>query len=554
MSKLVDHQESMELLSARFADLVAQEQQSRWLDQQGRIFFSANSEEQLYTSLLQSLHSKSGISRLALLLPQGSSVYEVVQERGNLLTVGSRTTVDPAFFRLLSEDSLPKPFLEPQNREFTDHLVHQLQCPQVSSYYVLREGKNVLALLVVEREPLSYVLRDFATRLVERAAQALILVKLRVAASLPRVEAAVPQPIAKPLPSKEVASQSPLLNWVEDWATITAMLNERYTRLEQMVATAVREMDADKGSLMLYEESSGELVVRAVVGVGVETSRNIRDGKQDCLRLKLGHGVAGTVAQTLRPLIVNEADTDPVFLEPSQSRVGSILCLPLHVNGLLLGVLNLTQGRSTGKKFEVSQLPEALGLADLLAQTLDNSRLYHLATLEPATEVFHRFHLYNRAEDELIRARRYQRQLSLVAVQFQNWHVLRPQLGHYLCNQLEIGLARILHATTRECDSVGRLTDGGFGVLLPETDSLGAFFMAERIHQMLESDSLMKSHSVTVCLGVATYPDRADSVATLFMRAEAALRSALADSTENPVCLVPSSLENSNRFLKVASL
>jgi diguanylate cyclase (GGDEF)-like protein len=552
MSKLVDQQESMELLSARFADLVAQEQQSRWLDQQGRIFFAAATEEQLFSSLIQSLHSKSGISRLGLLLPIGNGQFKVSQERGGLVALGTVAAIDQAFFKLLSEDSLPKPFMEPQNREFTEHLSSALQCSQLGSYYVLREGKSVMALLVIEREPLSYVLRDFATRLVERASQALILVKCRQVASLKNPDASGDTSSKIPA-TKDPSAASPLLNWVEDWSTITALLNERYTRLEQMVTTAVREMGADKGSLMLYEESSGELVVRAVVGVGLETSRNIRDGKQDCLRLKLGHGVAGTVAQTLRPLIVNEANTDPVFLEPSQSRVGSILCLPLHVNGLLIGVLNLTHGRN-GKKFEVAQLPEALGLADLLAQTLNNSRLYHLATLEPTTEVFHRFHLYNRAEDELTRARRYQRQLSLVAVQFQSWDSLRPQLGHYLCNQLEIGLARILRATTRECDSVGRLTDGGFGVLLPETDSLGAFFMAERIHQMLEADSLMKSHSVTVCLGVATYPDRADSVPTLFMRAEAALRSALSDTTENPVCLVPSSLEHSNRFLRVASL
>lgn len=551
MSKQIDS-ESMELLSARFADLIAQEQQSRWLDQIGRLLFTSADKESLIANLASSLTQRAGFRRQVFLAQLSSDIFEVQFEQGGLVPKGKSVKLDTQYFRYLSEDSLPKPFLEPQQREFLELLQNALKCPEIGTYYFLREGRKVFGLWLVDREPMSYVLRDFSSRLVERAAQALCLVSARHQAKSHSSSSSSPQLSAPKSPTEASELPRPVLHWIEEWSKIAALQVDRCSRLEQMLQSTVDELGADKGSLMLYEESSGELVVRAVVGVEPEVAAKVRNGQQDCLKLKLGSGVAGVVAQTLRPLLVNEADKDPVFLEPGLSLVGSILCLPLHVNGLLLGVLNLTH-RQTGKKFSADQLASAMSLADLLSQAINNSRLYHLAVLEPQTEVFHRFHLYNRAEDEICRARRYQRHVSLLAVQFRNWSELRQRLGNHFCNQMEKALAEILKQATRDSDSVGRLSDGSFGVLLPETDSLGAIFTAERLHQMVDSDAVFRSHGLHTSLGVATFPDRAESVTSLFMRAESAMRSAGPEGNQSTFCLAPAASVVENPFLKVAS-
>jgi diguanylate cyclase (GGDEF)-like protein len=208
------------------------------------------------------------------------------------------------------------------------------------------------------------------------------------------------------------------------------------------------------------------------------------------------------------------------------------------VGGLTLGVLNLTN-RSSGKRFVATHLEEGMRLAQQASQALNNSRLYHLAILEPTTQVFHRAHLYHRVEDEIVRARRYQRHVSLIAVRLNEIDDIRKSRGHELGNLLELEFADLLKRSIRETDAVGRLGDGSFAVLLPETDSLGAMFLAERIHQEAESFGSLAELSVTTGLGVCSFPDRADNAQRLFARAESAMDTACRSKSELPVYLVP---------------
>jgi diguanylate cyclase (GGDEF)-like protein len=219
-----------------------------------------------------------------------------------------------------------------------------------------------------------------------------------------------------------------------------------------------------------------------------------------------------------------------------------------------LGVLNLTN-RSSGKRFLAAHLEEGLRLAQQASLALNNSRLYHLAILEPTTQVLRRAHLYHRVEDEIARARRYQRHVSLVAVRLKHLEDIRQTRGHEIANLVEIEFADLLKRSIRETDAVGRLGDGSFGVLLPETDSLGAMFLAERIHQEAESFGNVAGLPVATGLGVCTFPDRADNAQRLFARAESAMASACRTHNELPVHMVPAlgvEVEESTHDIRLA--
>ena len=94
-------------------------------------------------------------------------------------------------------------------------------------------------------------------------------------------------------------------------------------------------LDADRATLYLLDEANRELVSRIVVGSRVRS-----------IRVKVGHGIAGAVAQTGKPLRVADAYADPRF-EPEWDmltgyRTTSILAVPLKNHlGRTIGVIQV---------------------------------------------------------------------------------------------------------------------------------------------------------------------------------------------------------------------
>ena len=93
-------------------------------------------------------------------------------------------------------------------------------------------------------------------------------------------------------------------------------------------------------------------------------------------------------------------------------------------------------------------------------------------------------------------------------------------------NRVEIQIANLLRRCLRETDAVGRLGENSFVLLLPETDSIEAVFLAERVQQEVNQCSILAENSITTSFGVSTFPDRADSIQSLFAGAESAMAKA----------------------------
>src|SRR5687767_15806000 len=73
--------------------------------------------------------------------------------------------------------------------------------------------------------------------------------------------------------------------------------------LLELILTKLTELvEADRATLYLLDEAHDELVSRLVVG-----------GQVRSIRMKVGHGVAGMVAATGKPIRLNEAYADPRF-------------------------------------------------------------------------------------------------------------------------------------------------------------------------------------------------------------------------------------------------
>jgi signal transduction histidine kinase/putative methionine-R-sulfoxide reductase with GAF domain len=142
--------------------------------------------------------------------------------------------------------------------------------------------------------------------------------------------------------------------------------------LELILDKITEALEADRATLYLLDETNDELVSRIAQGNDVRS-----------IRLKIGHGIAGHVARTGKPLHVRDAYKDPRFSPEwdmlSGYRTRSILAAPMKNHlGKTIGVvqvLNKTDGEFTDDDAEI-----LAALATQAAVSIDNSRLFMSVT------------------------------------------------------------------------------------------------------------------------------------------------------------------------------
>jgi GAF domain-containing protein len=121
-----------------------------------------------------------------------------------------------------------------------------------------------------------------------------------------------------------------------------------------MVAAA---MDAEIVSLMLVDPDHGDLFIAAWRGLDGQKLK----GRRTTVRA----GVAGSVAAWGRPLLVNDIETDRRFsrLNHPQYTTKSLLCVPLFVEGEVVGVINVNN-KISGQPFDDDDLAVLIALVE----------------------------------------------------------------------------------------------------------------------------------------------------------------------------------------------
>ena len=159
-----------------------------------------------------------------------------------------------------------------------------------------------------------------------------------------------------------------------------------------------------------------------------------------------------------------------------------------------------------------------------LERTRDD--LHVLATTDPLTGLLNRRHFMQLADEELARARRYGRSLSIVAVDLDYFKHVNDRFGHASGDEVLRTFARGLVGQTRRQDLVGRLGGEEFAIVLTETGLDAAREVGERIRAgMSELDVRINGASigVTASLGVAEARDEDLTTADTLARADRAL-------------------------------
>lgn len=286
------------------------------------------------------------------------------------------------------------------------------------------------------------------------------------------------------------------------------ILSDSEELLTLILDEAVKAIEAERGSLMLLDDTTDELFLKVIHGIDELPSTEKR------ITLKLGEGVAGKVVESGKSQLVNQGYRDDGFKSFSQARerelkVRSLLCVPLLVEGQPLGVINIVNKLGGTGNFTTNDMKFLEVLASHASVAINNNKLYELAITDGMTKLFIHRHFQNRLDEEIIRARRYGSPLSLVMFDIDHFKSFNDTYGHQQGDVVIVNVAKVIKENVREIDIAARYGGEEFAVVLPQTDVKGAVSFAERLRARIESfpfPGQEKPLHVTISLGIACYP------------------------------------------------
>ncbi len=187
--------------------------------------------------------------------------------------------------------------------------------------------------------------------------------------------------------------------------------------------------------------------------------------------------------------------------------------------------------------FDMNVFIIGLSLTAQFVSTLSKERNYlqleleNKAHIDYLTGVSNRRHFMERANQDLLRAARYNSPLSILMLDIDFFKKINDSHGHKAGDAVLIKLTEICQQILREVDSIGRIGGEEFAILLPETKQQEAVEVAERLRTALamakvplESGGLPLQF--TVSIGVASLVSKEDNLDVLLNRADKALYAA----------------------------
>jgi len=284
-------------------------------------------------------------------------------------------------------------------------------------------------------------------------------------------------------------------------------------QLDQVLRTIMEKIDEflrpDNWSLLLLDEAKQELYFELAVG---KASQALKD-----VRVKVGQGIAGWVAQYGETVVVPDTSKDTRFFskvdEKTKTDTQSIVAVPVKFRDTCLGVIELINCMGP-EGFDPRDLKLLEALSDFAAIALENARhvkrIHELTITDDCTTLYNARHMGFILETEIYRSQRYNYEFSIVFIDLDHFKQVNDTHGHLVGSRLLAEIGNALKSHCRLIDFAFRYGGDEFVILLPQTSKDNAINVARRLHKLIReavwlADEGLKIH-VTPSVGVASYP------------------------------------------------
>ncbi len=285
-------------------------------------------------------------------------------------------------------------------------------------------------------------------------------------------------------------------------------------------------LQPDTWSLLMIDDSSNELYFEIAIGAGADKLKDVR--------LKVGEGIAGWVAENGEPVLIEDVKRDPRFTaridEITQLDTRSVVCVPIKGKEKVLGVIELVNclGRESFRK---SDIPILKSLADYAAIALENARyiqrIEQLTITDDCTALYNARHLNFVLDAEIYRSTRYGYEFSVIFLDLDHFKAVNDTHGHLVGSKLLWMIGDLIKGHLRLIDYAFRYGGDEFVVLLPQTSKENALQVVRRLKNLLNSSIFFQEDGlnikVTASFGVAAFPNDGRSRRELLRMADEAM-------------------------------
>jgi diguanylate cyclase (GGDEF)-like protein/PAS domain S-box-containing protein len=321
-----------------------------------------------------------------------------------------------------------------------------------------------------------------------------------------------------------------LFNQMSEKLQISGSLEDTYSIMSQF---AQKLFPVAAGSLFMFDASRN--LVEAVTFWGKGLSGEKAFIPEDCCALQHGkmHVTSDSLSGSRCPHL--------------SGTVGkSSLCVPLSAQGEALGMLHLQQQissgsipakpefdeRSKGINVEMQQL--AVTMADLFSLALANIKLRDTlkqqATRDPLTGLFNRRYMEETLNRETSRSERYGIPLGVIMIDIDHFRRFNNTFGHEAGDIVLKDLGKFLQINVRKEDVACRYGGEEFTLIMPGASLDITEKRAEDIRRKVQHLQIYYNgqplESITLSLGVATFPDHGSMGEAVLQAADAALYTA----------------------------
>lgn len=290
------------------------------------------------------------------------------------------------------------------------------------------------------------------------------------------------------------------------------------TLLQAIMVSAMHYAEAPAGSVALYDSKKKELSLHAHSGLSAEFI------KVERWSVTAG-GLTEQILNSGEIFIVSDTENSPFFHNPVAVSEGirSLVCVPLIFRDEIVGILYLDD--FTPRDFDRQKLELLSILASFAALAIHNARLHNKTKLMAITDFLTGLHNHRYFQQiltqELGRARRYEKVLSLIILDIDNFKSFNDRFGHAVGDKVLIAIGELIMSSLRKVDYAFRYGGEEFIILLPETSLKNAIMMAERMRAKIadEAAGLVPEScgsKITVSAGVACYPENGSNREDLF--------------------------------------
>ena len=216
-------------------------------------------------------------------------------------------------------------------------------------------------------------------------------------------------------------------------------------------------------------------------------------------------------------IVINENKTaieDEIPIEHDELdefNMKSGMIIPLTIRGEVIGTVAAGQV-GFKRNFTEADTRFVTTLANQIAIAIENARMYNqmeeLATKDGLTKLYNHSHFQEILAKEIKKAERYNRGLSLLMMDIDNFKEFNDFYGHQVGDEVLKKLAKFLKKEVRNADVVARYGGEEFAVILPETDAEGALQMGQRLNNAIKEMVIEYEDlelEITVSIGASTY-------------------------------------------------